>query len=70
MLRFDPGMRMDKWVCKICVYVYDPAIGDPEADIPPGTAFESIPLDYSCPVCGAPKGQYEKLTDYEKSLAA
>ncbi|HEY3272952.1 MAG TPA: rubredoxin [Methanocella sp.] len=54
----------------MCLYIYDPAIGDPEAAIPPGTAFESIPLDYSCPVCGAPKGQYVKLSEREKSITA
>jgi rubredoxin len=63
-------MSMDKWICKICLYIYDPAIGDPESAIPTGKAFEDIPLDFSCPVCGAPKGQFEKLTEYEKSIAA
>jgi rubredoxin len=63
-------MNMEKWICKICLYIYDPAIGDSYSSIPPGTAFEDIPLDFSCPVCGAPKGQFEKLTEYEKSVAA
>jgi rubredoxin len=64
------GMSLDKWICMICLYVYDPAVGDPDAGIPPGTAFESLPLDYSCPVCGAPKDQFEKLAEYEKSVSA
>ena len=39
-------MRMEKRICKICLYIYDPATGDPGADIRAGTAFEKIPLDY------------------------
>lgn len=51
---------MDKYVCLLCGYVYDPEIGDPEHDIPPGTAFESLPDDWVCPVCGADKTSFEK----------
>ena len=43
---------MDKYKCTVCGYVYDPAIGDPEGSIPPGTAFDDLPDDYKCPVCG------------------
>ncbi len=45
-------------------------MGDPGAGIPPGTPFEGISLDYSCPVCGAPKDQFEKSAEYEKSISA
>jgi rubredoxin len=51
---------MDKYVCVLCGYVYDPALGDPEHDIAPGTAFESLPADWVCPVCGADKSAFEK----------
>jgi rubredoxin len=51
---------MDKWVCTVCGYVYDPEVGDPEAGIEPGTAFEDLPEDWACPLCGAAKGQFEK----------
>lgn len=51
---------MDKYVCTICGYVYDPAEGDSDNDIAPGTAFEDLPEDWVCPVCGAPKDQFEK----------
>lgn len=54
---------MDKWVCTICGYVYDPAIGDPEAGIGPGTAFEDLPEDWACPLCGAAKDQFEKVKE-------
>ena len=51
---------MDRWVCKVCGYVYDPAEGDPQASIPPGTHFEALPDDWLCPVCGASKDEFEK----------
>ena len=43
---------MKKYVCETCGYVYDPAVGDPDGGIAPGTAFEDIPEDWVCPVCG------------------
>ena len=52
--------RMDKYVCLVCGWVYDPAIGDPDGGIPPGTDFNDIPDDWVCPVCGAQKDQFEK----------
>ena len=54
---------MDKWICVICHYVYDPAIGDPDSGIAPGTAFEDIPDDWLCPVCGADKAAFEKVQE-------
>ena len=51
---------MEKWVCKLCGYVYDPAEGDPDNGIEPNTAFEDLPEDWVCPVCGAGKGMFEK----------
>ena len=47
---------MDKYVCTICGYVYDPEQGDPDNGIDPGTKFEDLPDDYECPVCGAAPG--------------
>jgi rubredoxin len=52
--------RMDRYVCSVCGYVYDPAEGDPENGIEPGTKFEDLPDDWTCPVCGAEKDQFEK----------
>lgn len=49
-----------KYVCTLCGYVYDPAQGDPDAGIAPGTPFEALPEDWVCPVCGATKDQFEK----------
>lgn len=51
---------MDKYVCQVCGYVYDPEQGDPEGDIPAGTSFEDLPEDWVCPVCGADKSEFEK----------
>jgi rubredoxin len=51
---------VDRWVCKVCGYVYDPAEGDPQASIPPGTPFGDLPEDWLCPVCGASKDEFEK----------
>ena len=50
-----------KWECSVCGYVYDPAVGDPDGGIKPGTAFEDIPDDWTCPVCGAAKSEFKKL---------
>lgn len=40
---------MDKYICTVCDWVYDPEIGDPEHGIAPGTKFEDIPDDWVCP---------------------
>ncbi len=50
-----------KYVCKICGYIYDPEKGDPDSGIAPGTPFEKLPDDWVCPVCGAPKSDFEEL---------
>lgn len=52
--------RMAKYKCSVCGYVYDPEKGDPESNIAPGTAFEDLPDDWVCPVCGASKDEFEK----------
>lgn len=52
--------KMDKYVCSVCGYVYDPEAGDVEHSIPSGTPFEKLPEYWVCPVCGAGKDQFEK----------
>ena len=49
---------MQRYVCLVCGYVYDPDKGDPEGEIPPGTSFEALPEDWVCPVCGVGKDQF------------
>ena len=51
-------LRRRRWICESCGLIYDPAEGDPDGDIPPGTAFEDIPDDWYCPVCGARKQDF------------
>lgn len=51
---------MEKWRCVPCDYVYDPAPGDPENGILPGTGFENLPEDWECPICGVGKDLFEK----------
>jgi rubredoxin len=51
---------MDKYECSICGYVYDPAAGDPDNGVAPGTKFEDVSEDWVCPVCGAPKSEFNK----------
>lgn len=53
---------MDKYECSVCGYVYDPAEGDPENGIEPGTPFEDLQDDWVCPVCGAGKDEFEKVS--------
>jgi len=54
-------LDMDKYVCTLCGYVYDPSLGDPDNGVPAGTAFESLPDGWVCPVCGADKTLFEKV---------
>lgn len=49
---------MDRYVCTVCGYVYDPEQG--EGDIPPGTPFDDLPEDWICPICGVGKDMFEK----------
>jgi len=51
---------MDKWECP-CGYVYDPAEGDVEHGVNPGTAWEDVPEDWLCPKCAAEKEYFEKV---------
>jgi rubredoxin len=50
---------MTKYRCVICDYIYDPAAGDPANGVAPGTAFEDLPEDWVCPLCGADKSNFE-----------
>ena len=54
---------MTKYVCTVCGYIYDPAEGDPDNDIAPGTSFEDLPDDWTCPGCGVGKEDFEVYED-------
>lgn len=49
---------MEKYVCDLCGYVYDPAKGDSDAGIAAGTSFADLPADWVCPLCGAGKESF------------
>lgn len=61
----DPQLR--KWICRQCSMIYDPVTGDPDSGIAPGTAFEDIPDDWQCPICGAKKSLF---VPYEALIVA
>lgn len=50
--------RMKRYVCDLCGYIYDPAEGDPDNGVQPGTAFEDLPEDWVCPLCGAAQSDF------------
>ena len=54
---------MGKWRCTVCNYIYDPAAGDPDGGVAPGTPFEEIPEDWTCPLCGVTKDMFEKAEE-------
>ena len=51
---------MEKYICNVCDYVYDPEKGDPDAGIEPGTEFKDLPYEWICPECGADKSEFNK----------
>jgi len=60
----DKGHRkeitMKKYVCNVCGYVYDPAEGDPDNGVAPGTEWEDVPAEWVCPLCSAPKEDFSE----------
>jgi rubredoxin len=52
---------MDKYKCKVCGYIYDPAVGDPDNGVEAGTPFDQIPDTWVCPECGVSKEEFEKV---------
>ena len=52
---------MKKYVCDVCGYVYDPALGDPDNNVAAGTAWEAVPDGWVCPVCGVGKDQFKPI---------
>ena len=59
---------MDKYVCTVCGYVYDPKQGDPDSGIEPGTKFDDLPEDWECPVCGVYKRVFTKKSSKRHGL--
>ena len=50
-----------KYRCLVCGYIYDPSVGDPDNGVEAGTAFENLPDDWVCPVCGVGKDEFEPV---------
>lgn len=59
MFNLKTDFKMKKYRCTVCDWVYDPEVGDPDSGISPGTAFEDIPEDWVCPLCGVGKDEFE-----------
>ena len=54
---------MKKYKCQVCGYIYDPSQGDPDSGIKAGTAFDDIPDDWECPLCGVGKEDFSPLDE-------
>lgn len=52
---------MQKYVCDVCGYVYDPAKGDPDNGVQPGTSFDALPDAWVCPECGVSKDEFSPV---------
>ena len=52
------AINMKKYVCDVCGWEYDPEVGYPEGGIAPGTAWEDVPEDFVCPLCGVGKDEF------------
>ncbi len=49
------------WMCLVCGFVYDEEKGLPEEGLAPGTRWEDVPMNWTCPECGARKEDFEML---------
>lgn len=49
---------MQKYICDICLWVYDPEKGHPESGVDPNTPWEQVPEDWCCPICGVGKEKF------------
>ena len=49
---------MKKYICDVCGWIYDPEAGDPDTNVDPGTAFDDLPDDFLCPICGVDKDEF------------
>ncbi len=57
---FKGGMDMEKYICDVCGYIYDEALGDPDNGIAPGTKWADVPEDWVCPLCAVGKDQFSQ----------
>ncbi len=52
---------MERYVCLVCGWIYDPEIGDEKGGIPPGVSFRDLPDSWVCPECGAGKDEFKPV---------
>ncbi len=57
----DAAQNYQTWMCLICGYIYDEAAGSPEEGIAPGTRWADVPINWTCPECGARKEDFEMV---------
>ena len=55
------AVEFKTWMCLICGWVYDEQAGLPEEGIAPGTLWEDVPMNWTCPECGARKEDFEMI---------
>lgn len=61
IIKNTKAMKNETYECTVCGYIYNPAVGDPENGIAPGTKFEDLPKDWTCPLCGVGKEEFQKI---------
>jgi rubredoxin-NAD+ reductase len=65
-LLFNPKTTIimaKKYVCDVCGWEYDPEVGAPDQGVAPGTAFEDLPENFECPLCGVGTDEFSPLED-------
>ncbi len=55
------SLNLRKYKCRVCNYIYDPEVGEPRTNTPPGTAFEDLPSTWRCPKCGVPAFKFSPM---------
>lgn len=57
-LNYKWGDKVEKYVCEVCGYIYDPELGDPDGGIPPNVDFDDLPDYWVCPICSFNKDNF------------
>jgi rubredoxin len=57
----ETAQKSKTWMCLICGFIYDEEAGLPDEGIAPGTRWEDVPLNWTCPECGARKDDFEMV---------
>jgi len=57
----ESQVQYKTWMCLICGFVYDEEKGLAEEGLAPGTRWEDVPINWTCPECGARKEDFEMV---------